>query len=601
MALRGLFGKGVKDAAPPATLLSGDDTTLAPSPAAASLADEKMQPTTTATAPESRPQSHDGDIVAAEKDPNVAGVDKKEEEEEEVEEDETEYPKAAQLALISIALCLSVFCMALDNTIITTAIPRITDQFKAINDVGWYGSAYLLTTCAFQLFFGKLYTFFSIKWIYLTALVIFEIGSAVCGAAPNSTALIIGRAVAGLGSAGIFSGAILIVANTVPLRQRPTYMGLIGGMYGIASVAGPLMGGAFTDKLTWRWCFYINLPIGAVTFAFIAIFYHPTQKSRAKSFTEGGWRNNLEKFDIYGTIVFLPMIVCLLLALQWGGAKYPWSNGRIIGLFVVFGVLLIVFIGIQFWKQENATVPPRILKQRTVAAVAWFAAMIGAAFFTLVYFLPIWFQAIKGASAVKSGIMNLPLILSLVIMSMLVGGLITKIGWYTPFVIAGSVLLSIGSGLVSTFTTTTSHEHWIGYQIIFGFGMGMSMQQTLVAVQTVLPKADIPTGTAIAMFSQTLGGALFISVAQNVFTNSLLTNLKEAVPGLDSRVVLATGATALQNVIPAEFLGAVQEAYNGALVNTFYVAVATSVLSVLGAVCFEWKSVKGKKIEMTAA
>ena len=146
MALRGLFGKGVKDAAPPATPLSGDDTTLAPSPAAASLADEKMQPTTTATAPESRPQSHDGAIVAAEKDPNVAGVDKKEEEEEEVEEDETEYPKAAQLALISIALCLSVFCMALDNTIITTAIPRITDQFKAINDVGWYGSAYLLTT-----------------------------------------------------------------------------------------------------------------------------------------------------------------------------------------------------------------------------------------------------------------------------------------------------------------------------------------------------------------------------------------------------------------------------------------------------------------------
>lgn len=246
MALRGLFRKGDKDAAPPATPMSGDDTTLAPSPAPASLADEKMQSTTTATAPESRSQSHEGDVVAAEKNTTVENANKKESEEEE-EEDDIEYPKSMQLALISIALCLSVFCMALDNTIITTAIPRITDQFKAINDVGWYGSAYLLTTCAFQLFFGKLYTFFSVKWIYLSALVIFEIGSAVCGAAPNSTALIIGRAVAGLGSAGIFSGAILIVANTVPLRQRPTYMGLIGGMYGIASVAGPLMGGAFTD------------------------------------------------------------------------------------------------------------------------------------------------------------------------------------------------------------------------------------------------------------------------------------------------------------------------------------------------------------------
>lgn len=151
----------------------------------------------------------------------------------EVEDDEEEYPKAWKLAIITIALCLSVFCMALDNTIIATAIPRITDQFKALNDVGWYGSSYLLTTCATQLIYGKFYTFYSIKWVYLSALAIFEFGSLICGVAPNSTALIIGRAIAGVGSAGIFSGAILIVASAVPLRQRPTYMGLIGGMYGI--------------------------------------------------------------------------------------------------------------------------------------------------------------------------------------------------------------------------------------------------------------------------------------------------------------------------------------------------------------------------------
>ncbi|KAL1588251.1 hypothetical protein WHR41_03095 [Cladosporium halotolerans] len=594
MPLGSLFRKGGKNDPPPTTS-AGDDTTLAPSDAP-SIADEKMQPTATSTLPESRSHSTEDEKPAALKEQAAETTG-----EDEDEEDETEYPKSTQLILITVALCLSVFCMALDNTIIATAIPKITDQFQAINDVGWYGSAYLLTTCAFQLFFGKLYTFFSVKWIYLTALVIFEVGSAVCGAAPNSPALIIGRAVAGLGSAGIFSGAILIVANTVPLRQRPTYMGLIGGMYGIASVAGPLMGGAFTDKLTWRWCFYINLPIGAVTFAFIAWFYHPTQKSRARSFKEGGWQNNLEQFDIFGTLVFLPMIVCLLLALQWGGSKYPWSNGRVIALLVVFAVLLIVFIGIQVWKKENATVPPRILRQRTVGAGAWFAAMIGAAFFILVYFLPFWFQAIKGASAVKSGIMNLPLILSLVLMSILIGGLITKIGYYTPFVIGCSILTSIGAGLISTFTTTTNHSHWIGYQIIFGFGMGMGMQQTLVAVQTVLPKADVPIGTAIAMFSQTLGGALFISVAQNVFTNSLLKNTRAAVPGLDPALVLATGATDLQKNIPDQFFGAVQVAYNSALVNTFYVAVACAVLSIIGAVSFEWKSVKGKKIEMAAA
>lgn len=197
--------------------------------------------------------------------------------------------------------------------------------------------------------------------------------------------------------------------------------------------------------------------------------------------------------------------------------------------------------------------------------------------------------------------MNLPAILGLVIISMMAGGLVTAIGYYTPFMLLSSVLIAVGAGLLTTFETDTNSPKWIGYQFIFGAGVGFGMQQILVAVQTVLPKNDIPIGTAIMMFSQTLGGALFISVGQNVFTNQLLKNLKTVVPDLDPSIVLAVGATELKNAIASRFLEGVLVAYNRTLTQTFYVSVATGAISIIGASVVEWKSMKGKDIQMAAA
>ncbi|KAK8141247.1 hypothetical protein G3M48_000441, partial [Beauveria asiatica] len=488
-----------------------------------------------------------------------------------------------------------------DNTIIATAIPRITDEFRgSVQDIGWYGAAYLLTTCAVQLIFGKLYTYYSVKWVYLFAILLFEVGSLVCGATPTSLGLIIGRAIAGLGSAGIFSGALLIVSRSVPLRQRPVYMGLIGAVYGLASVAGPLMGGAFTDKVTWRWCFYINLPFGAVTVFFIILFLHlPDTRSQL---TNTSLKEQLLSFDLEGTFCFIPGIVSLLLALQWGGSRYPWGNGRIIGLFVVFAVLIAAFIAIQVWKKDKATVPPRIFMNRTVWACASFVVCLGAAFFIMVYYLPIWFQSIQGSSAVNSGIKSLPLILGLVVLSMISGGFVSALGYYTPFMIASAVLMAVGAGLLSTLEIDSGRNAWIGYQCIFGFGVGLGMQQPMVAMQASLQAADVAVGTAIIIFAQTLGGALFICVAQNVFQNKLKEVIAAAnIPGLTLDAVNYVGATGARTHFEGDALAVVLSAYNTAITNCFYVAVALATLSMVGAAFTPWNSVKGKKIEMAAA
>ncbi|CAI7619037.1 unnamed protein product [Penicillium glandicola] len=504
----------------------------------------------------------------------------------------TEHATGPKLALITLALCLGVFLVALDNSIIATAIPKITVQFHSLDDVGWYGSAYLLTTASLQLLFGKFYTFFNVKWIYLIAIGVFELGSLICGVANSSLTLIMGRAVAGIGSAGIFSGSLIVVTHSVALEKRPLYNGVISSMFGISSVAGPLLGGVFTDKVTWRWCFYINLPIGAVT-ALVIAFFFPAPNHHVKETT---WVERIRRFDPLGTALFLPAIVCLLLALQWGGTTYAWNNWRIIVLFCVFAVLILLFLFVQYIQQDNATVPPRIFFRRTIWSAALYSFCLGSAFLASVYFLPIWFQAVKNASPVSSGIMNLPMLISVVVTSILSGIIITLVGYYTPFMIFGTALLAIGYGLMSMFHPDASKAVWIGYQIIGGIGVGAGMQQSMIAVQVVLDIADIPTGTAIIVFAQTLGGALFVSIGNNVFRNKLVEYLAKYSPKLDPTLIVRAGATGLHSVVDKADLPGVLLAYNDALMQTFIVSAAVASISIIGALFVEWKSVKGKNL-----
>ncbi|KAK2024577.1 major facilitator superfamily transporter [Colletotrichum zoysiae] len=513
------------------------------------------------------------------------------------DERDTEYPGGMKLALIVAAACFSVFLMALDNCIIAAAIPRITDEFNSLNDVGWYGSAYLLTTASTQLLFGKLYSFFSIKRIYIIAIGVFELGSLVCGVAPNSITLILGRAIAGLGSAGIYAGALIILAHSVPLEKRPIYTGIVSSMWGISSVAGPPLGGFFTDNLTWRWCFYINLPVGAATVLVIVLFF----PDPVRFIPQGTWRTRLVQMDPLGNLLFMPSVVCLLLALHWGGIVCPWSSARIIVLFLAFSIGMLAFQYLQYRGKENATIPPRIFKKRTVWSSSLFSFNLGAAFLLSVYYLPIWFQSVQGVSAVYSGVRNLPMLVGNLIFSLVAGSAVTLWGYYTPFMLLSSILMSIGYGLITTFGPETPSARWIGYQVIAGAGVGVGMQQPLIAVQVVLDMADVATGTAIVIFAQQIGGAIFVAIGQTVFTNKLVERLPLLIPTLNPHSVVSTGVTAIRKTVDGELLPAISHVYSDALVQTLLVSAVAASATIVGAGFVEWKSVKRETVQTSMA
>lgn len=331
------------------------------------------------------------------------------------------------------------------------------------------------------------------------------------------------------------------------------------------------------------------MPIGAVTLIAVALILKPTSPFK-KYLTP---KQKLLQLDPLGTLFLLPCLVCLLLALQWGGTSLAWSNGKVVALLVLFAILLIAFIAIQIFKQETAQIPAAIVKNRSMLAGGFFIFNLAGSMMIMVYYIPIYFQAVKGVSAEESGIRTIPLVLSLVAGSIVSGIATGKIGYYTQFAYISAVIMPIGAGLISTWKVDTSHGEWIGFQVLYGFSLGLGMQQAQLSAQTVLKRVDVPTGMALVVFMQTLGGAVFISVGQNVLTSHLISGTSRLlVDGLDPTVIVNTGATDLRDLVPVDQLAAVLEVYNGALRQVFLVSVGLSAVTILGALGLEWKSVK---------
>ncbi|KAF2201394.1 MFS general substrate transporter [Delitschia confertaspora ATCC 74209] len=503
-----------------------------------------------------------------------------------------QYPTTFKLACIVFSLALAVFLYGLDQTIIATAIPKITDDFNALGDVGWYAASYLFTSSAFQLLFGKMFTIFSIKIVYLLSIAIFELGSLICATAPNSGAFIAGRAIAGVGAAGLYSGAVIILSRSAPLETRPRYIGMLGAAVGIASIAGPFLGGAFADRVTWRWCFYINLPLGAITFGTTFWFVHLPQDPKYKAMK---WTHLLKQLDIPGVVTLVPAIVCLLLALQWGGTTYSWANARIIALLILFVLLSIAFVVVQRYTPHTCTIPGSIFRSRSIGFTTWFALCTFSVFVVMVYYLPIWFQGIQQVNAFQSGIRTVPLILGFIVFAIISGMLTEVTGYYTPLMIGSSILITIAIGLLSTFKPNTPSSQWIGYQALLGFGVGLGIQCPLVVIQTVLSEQDVPVGTALITLVQNLFGAVFVAIAQAIFQSRLKQNIGAVLPDLDARMLLNGGVTTVISNIPVDTRPTFLRVYSKSVTQVFYLGVALGALSMVGSLGTEWISVKKDK------
>ncbi len=505
----------------------------------------------------------------------------------------SEYPSGIRLWLILIDLTLVVILGGLDFSIVGVAVPAITENFHTIADVGWYAISYRLTACVFQFVWGQAYTIFSVRQALSTAIVIFLVGSAVSAAATSSAMFIIGRALTGVAVAGVLGGVFSGLMVAAPLRLRPVLTSVLGALESIAMVTGPIIGGLLTQSVSWRWCFYINLPIGGLALACLITFLpnSPPSATQKESLT---WKQILVKLDLISNILLVISLTCLFMALSWAGSRFPWSSASIICLLTAFAASLCIFVFAQYKRGDAATLPPRILKQRSVIAGIIFSFCLNGSLNLLEYFIPIYFQAVREWTPASAGYIMLPVTIGFSIGLLIQGLCTTWVGYYTPFMILSSLIMPIGAGLMTTWSMSTNLAHEILYTGMIGFGSGLAFEVPQIAVQTVLSESDSALGLSMTLFAQNFGGAVFISVAQQVFTSQLLTNLEGKIPNLDATVIERLGFGDLSGISTNGSSSEVLDGMEKSFVHTWYISVALACAMMVGSLMMEWRSVKGE-------
>jgi EmrB/QacA subfamily drug resistance transporter len=472
------------------------------------------------------------------------------------------------------ALMMGMFLASLDQTIVSTALPTIAGDLHGLNHLAWVVTSYLLASTISTPLWGKLGDLYGRKSFFQLAIVIFLVGSMLSGLSQTMFELIACRAVQGIGAGGLIVGAQAIIGDVIPPRERGRYMGYFGAVFALSSVLGPLAGGFFTQHLTWRWIFYVNVPIGVLAlFAIAAVLHVPLVRVP-------------HKIDIAGLTLLSAAVTTVILLTTWGGSEYAWGSPTIIGMAIGSLLMLVAFCIVET-KVEEPIIPLDLFKIRTFSAASAVSFVIGFTMFGAIIFLPLYLQVVHNATATASGLELLPIITGMLLMFIISGRLVSRTGRYKIYPILGTGVMTVGLGLLAQLTTATTFPETALDMFVVGLGLGLVMQVLVVAVQNTVPHARLGTATSTATFFRTIGGAFGVSILGSIF-NSRLIELLRAKASPQILHLVASGSISANpsqiNHLPLHERVLIVGAFAQALQFIYVVALPFGVIAFLG--CF---------------